>query len=81
MLIDGVPISASIFDITTYAFNNFNTLKQKHNQSCYFYLPKIDFMEEAQLWNEILSFLEAKMGAEQNSFKVTVVIESILAVA
>jgi malate synthase len=38
-------------------------------------------MEEAQLWNDILSFLEAKMGAEQNSFKVTVVIESILAVA
>ncbi len=80
MLIDGVSISASIFDITTYAFNNYQNLKDKHNQSCYFYIPKIDFMEEAMLWDDVLSFLEEKLGAVKNSFKVTVVIESIIAV-
>ena len=80
MLIDGVSISAAIFDVTVYAYNNFKNLKDKHSQSCHFYLPKIDFMEEALLWNEMLTFLEAKLGVEQNTFKVTVVIESIVAV-
>ncbi len=37
-------------------------------------------MEEAILWNYILSFLEQLIGVELNSFKVTVVIESIVAV-
>jgi malate synthase len=37
-------------------------------------------MEEAILWNDILTFLEQLIGAEPNSFKVTVVIESIIAV-
>jgi malate synthase len=37
-------------------------------------------MEEAILWNDILTFLEQLIGVELNSFKVTVVIESIIAV-
>ena len=37
-------------------------------------------MEEATLWNDILTFLEQLIGAEANSFKVTVVIESVIAV-
>jgi hypothetical protein len=31
MLIDEVAISASLFDITTYAFNNWENLKEKHS--------------------------------------------------
>jgi malate synthase len=37
-------------------------------------------MEEAILWNDVLTFLEQLIGVELNSFKVTVVIESIIAV-
>lgn len=72
-------MSATLFDLTVYAFNNFTNLKEKHDQSCYFYLPKIDFLEEAIFWNDILSYLEAQLGAEPNSFKVTVIVESVIA--
>ena len=41
MLIDGKPISATIFDIVVYAFSNAKILFEKYKQSCYFYLPKI----------------------------------------
>lgn len=51
LVIDGVAISASIFDITVYAYHNHKTLTESLNQSCYFYLPKINYMEEAIFWN------------------------------
>ena len=78
-MIDNIPLSASIFDITVYAFQNFQNLTTKLGQNCYFYLPKIDFLEEAYFWNEILSHLETLLGADPNSFKVTVIVESVIA--
>lgn len=51
LMIDGVSIPASIFDITLYAFHNHKILQNNHNQTCYFYIPKINFMEEAIFWN------------------------------
>ena len=81
MLVDGVPISAALFDVTVYAFNNLANLRDNLRQNCYFYLPKIEFMEEAAFWNEILSFLEEKLGVPQFSFKVSVIVESVVAVA
>ena len=50
LLVDGTPISASIFDLTVYAYLNHQGLKEL-GQSCYFYLPKINNMEEAMFWN------------------------------
>lgn len=51
LTIDNTPISASIFDMVVYAFHNHKILWDNFNQSCYFYLPKINFMEEAIFWN------------------------------
>lgn len=36
-------------------------------------------MEEAVFWNEILIHLETLLGAAPNSFKVSVIIESVVA--
>ncbi len=74
-------MSASIFDMTVYAFHNLNNLKSDKlgHQSCYFYLPRIDFMEEAAFWNDLLAHLETLLGAAPNSFKVTVIVESVVA--
>ena len=37
-------------------------------------------MEEAVIWDKILSKLEHRLGVPQNSFKVTLIVESITAV-
>ena len=54
-------------------------MTEKLGQSCYFYIPKIDFLEEAIFWGEMLSFLELSLGVPKNSFKVTVIVESVTA--
>ena len=76
-------MSAAIFDITVYAFHNLAKLASEKlgNQSCYFYLPKIDFVEEAIFWNDILCHLESLLGAPSMSFKVTVIVESVIALS
>lgn len=65
VLIDNAPMSAAIFDITVYAFHNLTKLASEKlgHQSCYFYLPKIDFEGEAIFWNDILCHLETLLGA------------------
>lgn len=44
-------------------------------------MPKIDFMEEATFWNDILTTLESLMEAPANSFKVSVIVESVVALS
>jgi len=77
--IDGLSLSASMFDVAVYAFNNAQYLSENYGSTCYFYLPKIDFMEDAQLWDKILGYIEREIGVEENSFKVTVIVESVSA--
>ena len=79
MFIDGVPISASIFDITVYAFNNLKILTDKLNQSCYFYLSGINFYEESLFWDDLLSTLESLLSVPQYTFKVTLIVDSVIA--
>eukprot|EP00347_Sterkiella_histriomuscorum_P014713 403359836 len=79
LLIDNAAISASIFDITVYAYHNHKILKEQLNQTCNFYLPKIKNIEEAIFWNQMLMYLEKQLGVQTNTFKVTVIIESVTA--
>src|SRR5690606_25291450 len=46
----------------------------------YFYLPKLQSMEEAALWGTALSHIEAALGLPQGQMKVTVLIETLPAV-
>ena len=58
LLIDGTPVSATLFDMVIYAFHNYKALVSA-GQNCYFYIGKIQNMEEAQWYDEVLSSLEA----------------------
>ena len=58
---DGSGFSASIVDATLYVVNNHQALARS-NASLVLYLPKIQTAEEAALWNDILSALEAHLG-------------------
>lgn len=79
LLIDGAPISASLFDLGLFAFHNSDVLAAK-DRGPYFYLPKLQSMEEAQLWNEVLDRVEQALGLSPGQIKVTVLIETLPAV-
>jgi len=45
----------------------------------YFYLPKLQSAEEAQLWADVFAFTEDRLGIQRGSIKCTVLIEHLLA--
>jgi malate synthase len=79
VLIDGAPIAAGLFDVAVFAFHNARTLQAK-DRGPYFYLPKLQSMEEAALWESALSHIEAVLGLPNGQMKVTVLIETLPAV-
>jgi len=78
VLIDGEPMSASIFDFALYFFHNAKELLAR-GSGPYFYLPKMESHLEARLWNEIFVHAQEKLGVPQGSIRATCLIETILA--
>ena len=72
-LVDGRPVSASLFDFGLYLFRNHG------RNGRYFYLPKLESHLEARLWNDVFSWAEQRLGIERGWVKATVLIETILA--
>ena len=72
----GVALSASLVDVTTYVVNNYQNLQAK-DSSIVLYLPKIQTAEEAALWNNILSTLEAYLELPIGTIKVYVLVEQL----
>jgi malate synthase len=79
VLVEGAPMSASLFDLGLFAFHNARELATK-DRGPYFYLPKLQSMEEAQLWNDVLDHIERELRLPQGQLKVTVLIETLPAV-
>ena len=79
VLIDGTPIAGGLFDLALFAFHNAKLLAAK-DRGPYFYLPKLQSMEEAALWETTLSHIETALGLPQGQMKVTVLIETLPAV-
>ena len=78
VLLDGKPISASLFDFGLYFFHNAAELLQR-GSGPYFYLPKMESHREARLWNDVFVFAQAELGIPRGSIRATVLIETILA--
>ncbi|HJW46589.1 MAG TPA: malate synthase A [Lysobacter sp.] len=79
VLVDGARLSASLFDLGLFTFHNSDVLAAK-DRGPYFYLPKLQSMEEAQLWNEVLDCIESELRLPPGQLKVTVLIETLPAV-
>ncbi|MCC8537409.1 malate synthase A [Xanthomonas axonopodis pv. poinsettiicola] len=77
--IDGQPLAGGLFDAALFAFHNARTLLAK-DRGPYLYLPKLQSMEEAALWETALSHIEAMLGLPHGQIKVTVLIETLPAV-
>jgi malate synthase len=78
LVVDGQPMSGSLFDFGLYFFHNVKELMAR-NTGPYFYLPKMESHLEARLWNEVFVHSQAKLGVPKGTIKATVLIETILA--
>ncbi len=78
VLIDGKPISGSLFDFGMYFYHNAKALLAK-GSGPYFYLPKLESHLEARLWNDVFEFAQKELGIPIGTIKATVLIETILA--
>ena len=76
VLIDNAPMSASLFDLGLFAFHNAHALAAQ-DRGPYFYLPKLQSMEEATLWDDVLAHVERALGLPPAQLKVTVLIETL----
>src|SRR5512138_1415433 len=78
VLVDGQPMSGSLFDFGMYVFHNAERLLEK-GSGPYFYLPKLENHREARLWNDVFNFAEDELKLPRGTIKATVLIETILA--
>jgi len=78
LLVDGEPVSASLFDFGLYAFWNARELLER-GKGPWFYLAKLESHLEARLWNDVFAFTENALGLPAGSIKATVLVETILA--
>jgi malate synthase len=76
VLVDGEPVSASLFDFGLYFFHNAERLVEK-GSGPYFYLPKIESHLEARLWDHVFNEAESRMNLPRGTIKATVLIETL----
>jgi malate synthase len=78
VLVDGQPISASLFDFGLTVFHNAREQLER-GTGPYFYLPKLESHLEARLWNRAFELAEQELGLPPASIRATVLIETVLA--
>ena len=78
VMVDGEPMSGSIFDFGLYFYHNAKELLAR-GSGPYFYLPKMESHLEARLWNDIFLRAQKEIGLPDGSIRATVLIETILA--
>jgi malate synthase len=78
VLVDGAPISASLFDFGMYLFHSGQAAIDA-GSGPYLYLPKLESHQEAHLWNEVFIHAQTALGIPRGTIRATVLIETILA--
>jgi malate synthase len=78
VLVNGEPVSGSLFDFAVYLANNHEALARA-GTGPYFYLPKMESHLEARLWNDVFLAAQDALGIPRGTIKATVLIETILA--
>src|ERR1700691_1887539 len=76
LLVQGQPISASLFDFGLYFFHHVAALKAR-GTAPYFYLPRLESHREARLWNNVFNFAQDALGIPRGPIRATVLIETL----
>jgi malate synthase len=77
-LVDGRPMSASLFDFGLYMFHG-GRAALANGTAPFVYLPKLESHLEARLWNDVFVWVQDRLEIERGTVKATVLIENILA--
>lgn len=77
--VDGEQMAGALVDFGLFAFHNARRLHDDQ-RGPYFYLPKLEAMEEAALWDEVMTVAEAELDLPTGCMKATVLIETLPAV-
>jgi malate synthase len=77
-LVDGRPMSASLFDFGLYLFHG-GRAALANGTAPFVYLPKLESHLEARLWNDVFLWSQDRLGIERGTVKATVLIENVLA--
>ena len=76
-LVDGEPVSASLFDAGLFLFHNARELRAR-GSGPYLDLPKLESHLEARLWHDVFCHAEDALGLARGTVRATVLIETIL---
>ena len=82
VLVDGEPVSASLFDFGLHLFHAGRAALERGSGPClgpYYYLPKLESHTEARLWNDAFVFGQQALGIPRGTIRATVLIETIYA--
>ncbi|HEU4695475.1 MAG TPA: malate synthase A [Sphingomicrobium sp.] len=74
--VGGEVIAGALFDFGLYLWHNARAALSR-GSGPYFYLPKLESMEEAALWSDVFAFAENKLRLERGTIKATVLIETL----
>ncbi|HEU4319021.1 MAG TPA: malate synthase A [Acidimicrobiia bacterium] len=77
-LVDGRPMSASLFDFGLYLFHG-GRAALANDTGPFLYLPKLESHLEARLWNDVFVWAQDRLDIPRGTIKATVLIENILA--
>ena len=76
VLAEGDAVAGALFDFALFAQHNAGVLAAR-NLGPYFYLPKLQTMEEAALWDDVMTHVELALDLPRGTFKVTVLVETL----
>ena len=76
VLVDGEPMSASLFDAGLYLFHDARE-RLARGSGPYLYLPKLQSHLEARLWNDVFLWAQDAIGVPRGSVRATVLIETL----
>ena len=69
-------MAGALVDFGLFVFHNARTLHGRQ-RGPYFYLPKLEAMEEAALWDEVMASAEDELELPAGCMKATVLIETL----
>ncbi|WP_443088385.1 malate synthase A [Vibrio sp. McD22-P3] len=75
----GQPIGGCLMDFALYFFHNYQSRADK-GLGVYYYIPKLESMEEAKWWDDVFAFTERYFGVPTGTIRATVLIETLPAV-
>ncbi len=74
--LEGRPIHGCLMDFGLFMFHCAKTLEAR-GHGPFFYLPKLESHHEAQLWDDVITLAEQKLGLQHGSVRATVLIETL----